>query len=38
MVKVTDRYLNKLFNLLLPLVKTDEGWRIYSKVWHADPL
>jgi hypothetical protein len=38
MVRVTDRYLNKMFTDLLLLVKTDEGWRIYSKVWHADPL
>jgi len=38
MVKVTDRYLNKLFTDLLLLLKTDEGWRIYNKVWHADPL
>lgn len=38
MVKVTDRYLNKLFTDMLLLLKTDEGWRIYNKVWHADPL
>jgi hypothetical protein len=38
MVKVTDRYLNKMFTDLLLLLKTDEGWRIYNKVWHADPL
>ncbi len=38
MVKVTDRYLNKMFTDLLLLLKTDEGWRIYNKVWHADRL
>lgn len=38
MVRVTDRYLNKRFTDLLLLLKTDDGWRIYNKVWHADPL
>jgi hypothetical protein len=38
MVRVTDRYLNKRFTDLLLLLKTDDGWRIYSKLWHAEPL
>lgn len=38
MVRVTDRYLNKRFTDLLLLLKTDDGWRIYNKVWHAEPL
>jgi hypothetical protein len=38
MARVTDRYLGKRFTDLLLLLKMDEGWRIYSKLWHADPL
>ncbi|MBE9557513.1 MAG: nuclear transport factor 2 family protein [Proteobacteria bacterium] len=38
MVRVTDRYLNKRFTDLMLLLKTDDGWRIYSKLWHAEPL
>jgi len=38
MVRVTDRYLGKRFIDLLLLLKMDECWRVYSKLWHADPL
>ena len=38
MVRVTDRYLGKRFTDYLLLLKTDEGWRIYNKVWHAEPI
>ena len=36
--KVIDRYLGKRFTDYLSLVKGDKGWRIYNKLWHADPI
>ncbi len=36
--KVIDRYLGKRFTDYLSLVKDDKGWRIYNKLWHADPI
>ena len=37
-VKVVDVYIGKRFTDLLLLLKEDGSWRIYSKLWHADPL
>ena len=36
--KVIDRYLGKRFTDYLSLVKDDQGWRVYNKLWHADPV
>ena len=36
--KVIDRYLGKRFTDYLSLVKDDQGWRIYNKLWHADAV
>jgi hypothetical protein len=36
--KVIDRYLGKRFTDYLSLVKDDKGWRVYNKLWHADPI
>lgn len=36
--KVIDRYLGKSFTDYLSLVKEDGDWRIYNKLWHADPI
>jgi len=36
--KVIDRYLGKSFTDYLSLVRDDKGWRIYNKLWHADPV
>ncbi len=36
--KVIDRYLGKHFTDYLSLVKDSKGWRVYNKLWHADPL
>ena len=36
--KVIDRYIGKRFTDYLSLVKDDKGWRVYNKLWHADPV
>ena len=36
--KLVDRYLNIRFTDYLSLVKDDKGWRVYNKLWHADPI
>jgi hypothetical protein len=36
--KLLDRYLNIRFTDYLSLVKDDKGWRVYNKLWHAEPL
>jgi protease I len=36
--KVIDRYLGKRFTDYLSLVKDDKGWRVYNKLWHAEPI
>jgi len=36
--KLLDRYLNIRFTDYLSLVKDDKGWRVYNKLWHAEPI
>ncbi|MEE9299640.1 MAG: nuclear transport factor 2 family protein [Alphaproteobacteria bacterium] len=37
-VKVVDRCHGKRFTDHLLLIKTGGSWRIYGKLWHADPV
>ncbi|NKB49079.1 MAG: nuclear transport factor 2 family protein [Alphaproteobacteria bacterium] len=36
--KLLDRYLDIRFTDYLSLVKDDQGWRVYNKLWHAEPI
>ena len=38
MVKATNRYLGKRFTDYLLVIKDEGRWRIYGKLWHAEPV